>query len=501
MQEKTDGSTELKARDGVHRVQEQIKLVFKGNDLYSPNIDAIEGSGILEKLTDAIVIKNKGVRFRPMDYQHIRDHLASKGFIVNESFNTNFELDFVLSLNFKPRWYQEAAFKAWIDSGCRGIVVLPTGAGKTYLGMMAVCHLGIRTLVVVPTLELMDQWNSAFKKAVSILGDPGRGGGSPTDKRALEGIELIGRFGGGIKNIAPITISTYSSAYLYLNRLRDKFGLVIFDEVHHLPAEKFQFIASGSIAPNRLGLTATLDDQNEMLEILDQVVGPVAYSLSPRELSDTNSLAPFVHERVMVDLDPATLSRYNELKEIYRNYIAKLPGGRNKFRHLIYNANRDPDARKALMAFNKARKIAFNSDEKITAIYQILLKHPKDRIIIFSEDISFVERVSREFLVPALTSNTPSVERREILNRFRTGKYRIISAGKVLDEGVDVPEASVGIIVSGTGVPRQFIQRLGRLLRPLPGKSATLYEIVTNETAEKRLSKRRAKKVKVKTTR
>ena len=186
------------------------------------------------------------------------------------------------------------------------------------------------------------------------------------------------------------------------------------------------------------------------------------------------------------------MEEYNNNKSTYRNYIKRLPGSRDKFQQMLFNVNRDPDAFIALQSFNKTKDIAFNAEQKLQAIHEIFESHPDERIITFCEAISYVERISREFLIPAITSNTPPSERRIIMAKFRNGKYRVIASGKVLDEGIDVPEASVGIIVSGTGTPRQFVQRLGRLLRPLPGKKASLYEIVTTGTSELRTSSLRS---------
>jgi superfamily II DNA or RNA helicase len=128
------------------------------------------------------------------------------------------------------------------------------------------------------------------------------------------------------------------------------------------------------------------------------------------------------------------------------------------------------------------------------ALRELLLDHPSEQTIIFTQHNKLVYRIARSFLTPAITHTTSKDERRDILNRFRDGEYRIIVTSKVLDEGVDVPEASQAIILSGTGSSREFIQRLGRVLRKREGKRATLTEIVTRDTTETRMSHRRKRK-------
>ncbi len=154
--------------------------------------------------------------------------------------------------------------------------------------------------------------------------------------------------------------------------------------------------------------------------------------------------------------------------------------------------SRDPQARKALLARNRAIRTAFNSQAKIDKLEKILHSNPDDRILIFTQHNDLVYRISRRFLIPFITHTTAKEERYEVLKGFRDGRFRTIVTSKVLDEGIDVPEASLGVIVSGTGSSREFIQRLGRLLRKSEEKGeARLIELVSRETSEIRTSKRR----------
>jgi superfamily II DNA or RNA helicase len=155
----------------------------------------------------------------------------------------------------------------------------------------------------------------------------------------------------------------------------------------------------------------------------------------------------------------------------------------------------DPEAREAILARNKALKIALNSEAKMRFLADVL-KESREKTLIFTLHNSLVYKISKRFLIPAITYKTPESERKLILSKFSTGKYRAIVTSQVLDEGVDVPDASRGIILSGTESPRQYVQRLGRLLRRGEGKVALLIEVVSRETKETEMNLRRKKKVK-----
>jgi superfamily II DNA or RNA helicase len=169
--------------------------------------------------------------------------------------------------------------------------------------------------------------------------------------------------------------------------------------------------------------------------------------------------------------------------------------GPDDFSRFIMRSARDPEARKALLARNRALDIALNSRAKIEALKELLLEHPLDQTIIFTQHNKLVDRIARTLLIPAITHTTSKDERREIFDNFHDGVYRVIVTSKVLDEGVDVPDAAQAIILSGTGSSREFIQRLGRVLRKREGKRARLTEIVTRDTTETKISRRRKRKL------
>ncbi|MBS7247817.1 MAG: DEAD/DEAH box helicase family protein [Candidatus Jordarchaeales archaeon] len=376
-------------------------------------------------------------------------------------------------LNFKAELkdYQEEAVNAWVNAGKRGVIVMPTGSGKTFVAMKAISIISEATLVVVPTLDLMDQWATAASDLLDVE---------------------VGLYGGGEHALGPITVATYDTAYLRVEELGNKFSFVVFDEAHHLPSPGYSHIAEMLVAPYRMGLTATPERSDGLHVELNRLIGGVRYEVPIRELAGRH-LAEYEIKRILVDLTPEEKREYEEAYNVYMNYLKEnnfSMSSPEDFRKLILRSGRDPKARTALLARHRARTISINSSSKLDALAKILEKHANDRIIIFTEHNSLVYKVSSAFLIPAITHKTPKKERREVLKRFKEGVYRAVVTSKVLDEGVDVPEANIGVILGGSGSKREFIQRLGRLLRKREGKRAILYEVVS-KTSEIAISRRR----------
>ncbi|UCE29015.1 MAG: DEAD/DEAH box helicase family protein [Candidatus Bathyarchaeota archaeon] len=377
-----------------------------------------------------------------------------------------------LSCQVELRPYQKAALDAWFEAGNRGVVVLPTAAGKTFVALKAIERMNVATLVVVPTLDLLDQWRQILTNHF--------------------GVE-VGAFGGGDDMLKPLTVSTYNSAFLRAEQLGDKFTLLVFDEVHHLPAPNYSQIADMYIAPYRMGLTATYEREDGGHHDLPRLVGGRVYQLDVDALAGRH-LSPYTHEKILVDLTQDEQKLYRREHRVFTNYLKQKRialRSQEDFRRFIMRTGNDPKAREALLARNRALKTALNSEAKIKTLGEFLKAYSQEKILIFTRYNQLVYRLSRRFLIPAITHQTPREERREILDKFKSGDYRAVVTSQVLDEGVDVPDASIGFILSGTGSSREYIQRLGRILRKRRGKQAHLIEIVAQETVETKISQRR----------
>ena len=376
------------------------------------------------------------------------------------------------------RDYQQKALDNWHKAGKRGCVVLPTGSGKTIIGVKAIEMVNSASLVIVPTIDLMDQWTSILSKYFKNI--------------------KIGNLGGGSEDIQAITVSTYDSAYIRASNLGNKFSLVIFDEVHHLAAPGYRSIAEQFASPFRLGLTATIEREDEMHKEFPRLVGGggIVFEAQSSDLAKAKHLASYEIERRQVDMLPEELEQYKKDFSTYQTCLIRLGLKMNRpsaFRKLIMMSARSPIARQAVLARNKAMDIALNSKSKIEELKQILSDNKGIKTIIFTQHNKLVYDISDRFLIPFITYKSSKIERQDTLQGFRDGRYSAIITSKVLDEGVDVPDAELGIILSGTGSSREFIQRLGRLLRPKPHskRRAKLIEIVSASTREMGTSAKR----------
>src|SRR5438132_9701138 len=299
--------------------------------------------------------------------------------------------------------------------------------------------------------------------------------------------------GGGSYDIQPLTVTTYDSAYIHLERWGNRFGLLIFDECHHLPGPTYLMAAVGSIAPYRLGLTATPERADGQEVQLSSLIGPVVYRREIKQLSG-DFLAEYRTERRYVELSPEARQQYQQAREQYRRFVDERGismGGPHGWQRFLQETYRSPEGRAAFLAYREQKRLALAAPAKIQLLEKLLDLHRGDRVLVFTYDNATVYQIARRFLVPAITHQTKTKERKHILERFHTGEYPVLVTSQVLNEGVDVPAANVGIILSGTGSIREHVQRLGRLLRKHGDKQAVLYEVVTRGTAEEITSDRR----------
>jgi superfamily II DNA or RNA helicase len=306
------------------------------------------------------------------------------------------------------------------------------------------------------------------------------------------GVE-VGLLGGGNYDIQPLTVSTYDSAFLHVERWGNKFGLLICDECHHLPGPSYQLIAVGSLAPFRMGLTATPERADGQDALLPSLLGDIVYRREITQLAG-EFLAEYRTLRVYVDLTPEEQLHYRENREAYRAFAASRGislSAANGWQRFVVECSRSAEGRAAYQAYREQKRIERAPAAKMAKLEELLNKHRSDRILIFTADNATVYRIARQYLVPAITHQTKTKERKKVLERFHSGEYSILVTSQVLNEGVDVPAASVGIVLSGTGTTRENVQRLGRLLRKYGDKQALLYEVVARGTAEEYTSERR----------
>ena len=385
-----------------------------------------------------------------------------------------YALPFSPSLALTARPYQRDAIRNWLRLDGRGVVVLPTGAGKTVVAFQALAEVPVRALVIVPTIELLRQWRAGLIEKAGV----------PEDQ--------VGVVGGGERTARAITVMTYDSAAMPRRRLSE-FGLLIVDEVHHLPAPTYRAIAEKAAAPWRLGLSATPERSAGAHDDLATLIGPEVYRRRPADLAEEGHIARYREKRIYVDLTPEERARYDLLMAEWRWFLASkrsMLGRGGLFEQLIRQSASDPAARRALQAQRQARMIALNAESKIDWVAELLARHRTDPAIVFAEHVATVEAIGRRLALPTITYRTPPDERRLVLERFRSGRYTKLAAGRVLNEGVDVPDARVAIVVSGSAATREYIQRLGRVLRPKPGE-AVLYELISRRTTEGKAAYRR----------
>jgi superfamily II DNA or RNA helicase len=370
------------------------------------------------------------------------------------------------------RPYQQAALEAWVAAGKRGTVVLPTGAGKSHLAELCMQAAARPTLVVAPTLDLVSQWHARLSVAF--------------------GLE-VGLLGGGQHELRPVTVSTYDSMALHIGRYGDRFGLIVWDEVHHLPAPVSLAAARCAMAPFQLGLTATLERPDGREDALVPLVGPVVYRKEITELSG-DYLADYEVVRLEVALGPAERADYDAHQARFRAFVEQAGvqlGGPMGWTNFLRAAARSREGRAAHQAWLAARRIAHGNDQKIELLATLLQEEAGRRAIVFTHDNATAYRVSRALLLPCITHHTDLKERRALLEAFTAGALPTLVTSRVLNEGVDLPAAEVAIVLSGTGTVREHVQRLGRILRPMPGKRAVLYELVAAGTRELHTSDRR----------
>jgi superfamily II DNA or RNA helicase len=367
---------------------------------------------------------------------------------------------------------QQQAAAAWRASQ-RGVIVMPTGTGKTEVGLAIMRAEAVSTLVVAPVRDLMYQWHRRIQDALGYD---------------------AGIIGDSLFRVRPVAVTTYDSACIHMERLGNQFGLIVFDECHHLPGPVRRDAARMSAAPMRLGLTATPLRCDGRHTDLDWLIGPTVYEM-PMAAARGEVLADYDVIRIPIHLSPAEQARYDRLTRQVRSYVAALrrSGAANTWKDVCAAAAGDPAARRALAAYRASRSMEDRAGEKLRVLEDLFRLHYGSRMIVFAGSNAMARDVSRRFLIPCLLNHCRKDERQEILRGLEEGRYPAVVANRVLDEGVDLPEAKVAVVIGGLSSTRQAIQRLGRILRRSGEARAVLYEVVCAETNDERVSRRRRK--------
>ena len=353
---------------------------------------------------------------------------------------------------FKPRAYQQNAAAAFHAGGSvlggSGVVVLPCGAGKTVVGLAIMQLVGEKTLILTTNTVAVRQWREEILDKTGL---------APAD---------VAEYTGDHKQVAPVTITTYQMLTWRRNKTdafehfslfsRENWGLVIYDEVHLLPAPIFRVTADLQ-ARRRLGLTATLVREDGKEDEVFCLIGPKRYDVPWKVLEAQGFIAAATCIEVRVPLPAA-------LKPVYAAASA-----RGKFR------------------------VASENPHKVHVIEQLLARHAHSHVLIIGQYIDQLNQLARQLKVPLITGKTPNAERAELYEAFRSGSLPVLLVSKVGNFAIDLPEANVAIQVSGTfGSRQEEAQRLGRILRPkADGSAAVFYSVVTLSSRDQEFAEKR----------
>jgi superfamily II DNA or RNA helicase len=365
---------------------------------------------------------------------------------------------------------QQAAVGAW-TAARQGIIVMPTGTGKTEVALSIMAQTAVATLVVAPVRDLMYQWH----------------------RRILAGLGYdAGIIGDNVFRVRPVSVTTYDSACIHTEQLGNRFGLLVFDECHHLPGPLWRDAARMSAATMRLGLTATPERSDGRHADLSWLIGPVVYDM-PLSAARGQSLAEYNVVRIPVHLSPEEQARYDQCSRVVRSYFAaqRKLDPQITWPDLCKQTASTPEARRAMTAYFAKKSIEDRAEEKLRVLEDLFRLHVGEPCLVFAGSNAMARDVSRRFLIPCLLNHCGKRERLEALRGLEDGTYPALVANQVLDEGVDLPEVKAAVVIGGTSSSRQAKQRLGRILRKSGNAQAVLYEIVCADTTEEDRSRRR----------
>jgi len=441
-----------------------LRLVMRGDSLVLESKDATLINEILynKKFKNYIIdrIDDNSLTVHKLYRGHVKQALIKIGFPVEDL--AGYEDGDPLDIEIKPlaedgtgvelRDYQISAVNAFYKGGGpeggSGVVVLPCGAGKTIVGIGIMAQIKSATLILVTNTVALRQWRDELINRTFLSPD------------------LIGEYSGDKKEIKPVTIATYNiltyrkdkkEGFKHFDLFSSKnWGLIIYDEVHLLPAPVFR-LTSEIQSKRRLGLTATLIREDGLESDVFSLIGPKKYDMPWKLLEKSNWIATALCTEIRIDLPEDKRMQYSISKD------------REKFR------------------------IAAENQRKIAIVKKILSRHKEDNVIIIGQYISQLEEFASIFGFPLITGITPVAEREELYGRFKNGELKALVVSKVANFSIDLPDANVAIQISGTfGSRQEEAQRLGRVLRPKRDENyAYFYTIVTSNSIEEKFAHNR----------
>jgi superfamily II DNA or RNA helicase len=374
------------------------------------------------------------------------------------------------------RPYQRDALTTWLGQGKRGVIVLPTGAGKTRIAVGAAGALRVPTAILCPTRVLLGQWVTTLRETY---------GGE------------IGAVGDGEQSVEDVTVMTFESAFRQMDGLGDRFALLIVDEVHHFASGVRGEALEACAAPYRLGLTATAPELGSAgASMLANLVGPVVFAMSIGDLAGSH-LATFEVVRLRVALTREEHEEYQRLSapfiELRDNLLRAYPT--IDWEATLRAMSRTAEGQRAVAGWQRAVALALFPSSKRRLAADLIERHRADKTLVFTAHAADARTLSCDNLVPAITAEIAREEREVVLARFHEGRVRCLVSARVLNEGVDVPDANVAILLGGALGVREQVQRVGRVLRPSPGKRAIVYDVATEGTIDAHRSDRKWRKL------
>jgi superfamily II DNA or RNA helicase len=276
-----------------------------------------------------------------------------------------------------------------------------------------------------------------------------------------------------------------------MSRLGNRFGLIVVDEVHHFGKGVRDEVLEMCAAPRRLGLTATAPDGEALARVIE-LIGPIVCNLTIADLAGL-WLADFEVVVLALRLTTQQQQRYDSAVRVFRAAFLSFAAvsSSSRWSDFVAVAARSEQGREALRAYRWSRRLTSYPDAKRSALRALLQQHRDNRVLVFTSDNDTAYTIAREHLIMPMTCDIGRAEREDAFNAFRAGELRALVSAQVLNEGIDVPDADVAIIVGGAHGQREHVQRVGRLLRPAPGKHAFVYELVMMATHEVRKSAER----------